>query len=148
MDPASLSNRLNGDGSEPDHLEEIERRAAWRVRYERRDEPLREVTRRANGRQPKAPAPRPEDYAEEHRDQDSEVTTRLCRVLARMTFTLWRSGVVRTRWSRVGLMGLVDGHPVTDLVRVAEDAVTEQQRRSQEDDREPAGCRPGEDALS
>ena len=86
MDLASLNNRLSGGGSESDRLEEIERGAAWRIRYERRDEPVREVTRRANGRQSKAPAPRPENYAEEHRDQNGEVTTRRCRVLARLTF--------------------------------------------------------------
>jgi len=149
VDLVSLSNRLSGGGSEPDHLEEIQRGAAWRIRYERRDEPLHEVARRANGRQPKAPVPRPEDYAEEHRDQDSEVTTSRCRVLARMIFTLVRRrGVMRTYRSRVGLMDLVDGRFATDLVRVAEDAVTEKQRRRQEDDRDPAGCRPVENALS
>ena len=55
---------------------------------------------------------------------------------------------MRTHLSRVGLMRLVDGRSATDLVRVAEDAVTQQQRRSQENDREPAWCRPREDALS
>ena len=146
MGLVSLSNRANGD-SATDHLEEIERGTAWRAGYERCDEPFREVAGCANGRHPKAPAPREEDRAEEHRDQYGEVTARYRRVLARPVSTLLRRGVMRSYRGRMGFVDLVDGRYVPDLVRVAEDAVAEQQRRGEED-REPAGYRVGEDDLS
>ena len=69
--------------------------------------------------------PRPEEYAEEHRDQDREVPAGYHRTVARVTSVLVRRGVMRIHRGRVGRVGFPRVQAGTEPVLVTVDPVAQ-----------------------
>jgi hypothetical protein len=101
-----------------------------------------------NDQHPEAPAPRPDERAEEHRDQDGKVPAGCFRMMDRTPSILFRRGVMRIHRDDVHSMAWSWLRVVSELVLVAEDPMAQEQRRHQQDDLKPSSCRARGDGVS